>query len=225
MTVPFDYDSDPDRYRRGMRVTRAHAAASLYYTVAAALRDAGAGLVLDVGCGEGPLRAALPADGPRLVGLDASATMLRAHPAPVVRAAATALPFRERAFDAVVAVNVLDHLADPRVAVRAARRVLREGGLLLAAATSRRDAPELHEFWTPTPTSFDAEDAPSLVNEIFEQVEPRWWDAPLVTLPDPEAVRDFLLARHATPDTAEAAAATLPTPLPVTKRGVLVLAR
>ena len=37
-------------------------------------------LVLDVGCADGPLRAALPEAGPRLVGLDASAPMLRDDP-------------------------------------------------------------------------------------------------------------------------------------------------
>jgi hypothetical protein len=78
--------------------------------------------------------------------------------------------------------------------------------------------------WRPTPTSFDAEDAPGLVAEVFAEVKPEWWDAPLLTLPDRDAVRDFLVTRHAPRDAVEAAAAALPTPLPVTKRGVLVRA-
>lgn len=224
-TTPFDYDDDPERYRRGMRQAGAHASASLYDRVAAVLADAGARQVLDVGCGEGPLARALPADGPHVVGLDASATMLRSHPAPAVRADATALPFRGQAFDAVVAVNVLDHLPDPLAALREAGRVLTPDGLLVVATTSRHDAPELSGFWRPTPTSFDAEDAPGLVAEVFAEVDPQWWDAPLLTLPDQEAVRDFLLTRHAPRDAVEAAAAALPTPLKVTKRGVLVRAR
>lgn len=64
-----DYDPDPARYRRGMATTRDHAVASLYDGVAARLRDATR--VLDVGCTEGVLRAALP-QVTWVVGLDAS---------------------------------------------------------------------------------------------------------------------------------------------------------
>lgn len=84
----------------------------------------------------------------RVVGLDRSATMLRAHGhEPVVQADAGALPFATGVFDAVVAVNMLYHLADPVVAIREARRVLAPGGLFVAATTSRRDSPELARVW------------------------------------------------------------------------------
>ncbi|WP_222263019.1 hypothetical protein [Modestobacter marinus] len=71
-----DYDSAPERYRLGMAVTRAHSSASLYAEVASRLVALGAQRVLDVGGGDGPLRAELPA-GPELVGLDAAAAMVR----------------------------------------------------------------------------------------------------------------------------------------------------
>jgi ubiquinone/menaquinone biosynthesis C-methylase UbiE len=61
------------------------------------------------------------------VGLDASVTMLGAHPPPVVQADATALPFMVGVFDVAVAVNVLGHLADPTVAIGEAHRVLAPG--------------------------------------------------------------------------------------------------
>jgi SAM-dependent methyltransferase len=112
-------------------VTRQHltAAQSLYDHLAGVLAGARVRRVLDIGCGEGALRATLQARlRPRLVGLDASATMLRAHPPPVVRADATALPFVAGAFDATVAVNVLDHLPEPTVAIDQAHRVLVPGG-------------------------------------------------------------------------------------------------
>lgn len=94
VTVPFDYDATPERYRLGIHNTRAHCAINLYDRVALMLNELQAGLVLDVGCADGVLRAALPTSGPRLIGVDASATLLRAHPPPVVRADAAQLPFR-----------------------------------------------------------------------------------------------------------------------------------
>jgi len=135
--VPCDYDSDPGRYRRGMHVARAHTAGDLYARVARLLGELGAGTVLDVGCADGVLRAALPAPGPWLVGLDTSRTLLRDHPAPVVQADAARLPVRDRAVDAVTAVNVLYHLPDPMPAVHEARRVLRASGRHQARSADR----------------------------------------------------------------------------------------
>ena len=132
MPVPFDYDATPERYRLGMQVANDHGSVSLYDRVAQQLRDLEIGVVLDVGCADGVLRRALGSSGPRLVGLDASPVLLRCHPPPVVRADAARLPFADGAFDAVTALNVLYHLADPVPALHAARRVLRRGGHLLA---------------------------------------------------------------------------------------------
>jgi SAM-dependent methyltransferase len=221
--VVFDYDSAPERYRLGMAVARAHSSASLYAAVAARLAALRVRRVLDVGCGDGPLRVELPA-GPLLVGLDAAAAMVLAHPAPVVRADAERLPFAGASFDAVTALNVLYHLADPRPALAEARRVLRPGGTLLASAIARDDSPELAPFWRRPGTSFDAEEAPSLVAEVFGPVAVHRWDAPLVTLPDATAVRDYLLGRQAPPDAAARAAEELRPPVRVTKRGALVIA-
>jgi SAM-dependent methyltransferase len=228
MTTPFDYDRDPERFRLATRVTEQHltAARSLYDQLAEVLVGVRATRVLDIGCGEGALRAALPAQlQPRLVGLDASATMLRAHPPPVVQADAAALPFVAGVFDAAVAVNVLDHLPEPTVAIDQARRVLAPGGILVAATTSRHDSPELAHVWRPPPSSFDAEDAPGLVASVFGQVQVERWDAPLVRLPDRDAVRDYLIARFVAPQAAVAAAERVTTPVTITKRGAVIHAR
>jgi SAM-dependent methyltransferase len=150
--------------------------------------------------------------------------MVRAHPAPVVRGDAARLPFADDSFDAVAALDVLYHLADPRPALREARRVLRAGGTLLASAIARTDSPELARFWRRPAASFDAGDAPALVAEVFDRVTVHRWDAPLVTLPDASAVRDYLLGRQAPADATERAAEELPTLLRVTKRGALVVA-
>jgi SAM-dependent methyltransferase len=227
VTTPFDYDTDPRRFRLASRVTRERLLAerSLYELLAEALDALGARRVLDIGCGEGALRSAVPAGlRPRLVGLDASPTMLAAHPPPVVQADATALPFRIGAFDAAVAVNVLDHLADPAAALAEARRALAPDGLFVAATASRHDSPELAHVWRPPPASFDAEDGPGLVASVFGEVRVERWDAPLVRLPDRAAVRDYLIARFVPHEAAVTAARQVTTPATITKRGALIYA-
>ena len=106
MPTPFDYDRDPDRFRRASRLTRRHLTGtpSLYAHLAELLAEADPRRILDIGCGEGALRAALPAAlKARLVGLDASVTMLAGHPPPVVQADAAALPVVTGGVDAAVA--------------------------------------------------------------------------------------------------------------------------
>jgi SAM-dependent methyltransferase len=228
MTTPFDYDRHPERFRLAARVTREHLTAtqSLYDHLAELLVGVRARRVVDIGCGEGALRAALPAPmQARLVGLDASASMLGAHPPPVVQADAAALPFLAGVFDAAVAVNVLDHIPKPTVAIEQAHRVLVPGGILLAATSSRHDSPELAHVWRPPPSSFDAEDGPGLVASVFGKVQVERWHAPLVRLPDRDAVRDYLIARFLAPGAAVAAAEQVTTPVTITKRGALIHAR
>jgi SAM-dependent methyltransferase len=101
--------------------------------------------------------------------------------------------------DAAVAVNVLDHLTDPSAAVAEAHRALAPGGVFLAATASRHDSPELAAVWRPPPSSFDAEDGPGLVAAVFPRVEAERWDAPLIRLPDRDAVRDYLIAVRGPP--------------------------
>jgi SAM-dependent methyltransferase len=98
-------------------------------------------------------------------------------------AGAAALPFRNDVLDAVVAVDVLYHLAEPGAAIVEAHRVLHPRDVFIAAAPSRHDSPELAEVWRPTPSTFDTEEAPALIGSVFPDPQVRPWDAPLVTLP------------------------------------------
>jgi ubiquinone/menaquinone biosynthesis C-methylase UbiE len=87
--------------------------------------------VLDLGCGKGRFARALHERGACTVGLDASARMLgEAHGLARVRASAARLPFPHATFDAVVAIEVFEHLhrraLDAALAEMA--RVLRPGG-------------------------------------------------------------------------------------------------
>jgi hypothetical protein len=81
------------------------------------------------------------------------------------------------------------------------------------------------DVWRPPPASFDAQHGPGLVATVFGGVEVERWDAPMVRLPDPGAVRDYLVARFVAPERAAAAAARVAAPVTVTKRGALLRAR
>jgi SAM-dependent methyltransferase len=179
--------------------------------------------VLDVGCGEGELARHLPEGA--WVGLDSSAEMLARAPRPAVRGEATALPFPEASFPSVALLYVLYHLQQPVRALAEARRVLRGGGVVAVAAPSRDDSPEFAHALPHTPLTFDAELAPELLSELFSEVEVERWDDPLLELPDAVAVRDYLLGKRVSRETAERTAAATRVPIRVTKRGALVFAR
>ncbi len=214
--VPDDYDIDPGRWR-------AHDSAWLrggdpFGHVAGRIVSADARPVLDVGGGTGALGRALPEGWPVVV-LDTSVSQLRDAPAPKLRASALALPVGSSCAGAVAMLWMLYHLDDPAVAIAEAHRVLRDRGVFVAATISRFSDPELTDGYAPT--TFDAEDAPTIVRRVFDEVEVVSWDAPLVDLPDREAVVAFCRS-HFLPR--EAADRVVP-PVTLTKRGCFLYAR
>ena len=102
---------------------------------------------------------------------------------------------------------------------------MRPGGLIAVSAPSRHDSPELAHALPKGPLTCDAELAPGLLRELFEELEVVCWDAPLVELPTARAVRDYLVGKQVAPDRARAAAEAVKLPLSVTKRGALLFAR
>jgi ubiquinone/menaquinone biosynthesis C-methylase UbiE len=95
---------------------------------------------LDLGCGEGRVARDLEKRGHRVVGVDASPTLLRsahsAHPAGrYVVGDARALPFPERSFDLAVAYNSLMDIEDMPLAVAETGRVLDPGGRFSVCVT------------------------------------------------------------------------------------------
>lgn len=100
--------------------------------------------IVDIGAGEGSvllgfedasMRVALDIDTGRL----ARAATSRAPGGPlfVLVADAGAIPFAGGVFDVAIMYDVLEHVPEPTAAVREARRVLRDDGLILVTAANR----------------------------------------------------------------------------------------
>ena len=87
-------------------------------------------MVLDVGCGAGPLRTCHPG----YIGLDLSHSALRHFAGRRLCADASALPLRDRAIGAVASITTIEHLCEPVRFLLEADRVLLSGGILIISA-------------------------------------------------------------------------------------------
>jgi ubiquinone/menaquinone biosynthesis C-methylase UbiE len=108
--------------------------------------------LLDVGCGTGRFLHLLAERFPtlRLTGLDPAAQSLNSLRAGVQRlvGGALCLPIADGAFDAVIAIESLEHSLRPTLAMQELLRVLKPGGRLLVIDKNRRlQASCEHEVW------------------------------------------------------------------------------
>jgi SAM-dependent methyltransferase len=127
---------------------------------------------LDLACGEGRLSRYLRSIGHRVTGADAAPTMVRlaaGHPGapPAVLADAAALPFRDEAFDLVVAHMCLHDIDRMPAAVAEAARVLEPGGRLCASIP--------HPVNSAGEFQGRGEDAPFLIEGSYLDAAPADW--------------------------------------------------
>ncbi len=106
---------------------------------------------LDIGCGAGRALQLAGRRGARAAGLDASPALLeharRRSPGADLRLGDMQdLPFDERSFDVVSAINALQYADDPARALAQARRVLRPGGILAVVTWSDTENMEAARF-------------------------------------------------------------------------------
>lgn len=107
---------------------------------------------LDVGTGTGVVAAALRDAGHEVTAIDAEPSMLD-HAVSVheniafLLGALPDLPFADGAFDAAVANFVVNHLPQPRAAVRELARVTRPGGSVLVTIWPAAPVSAMNEMW------------------------------------------------------------------------------
>jgi 2-polyprenyl-3-methyl-5-hydroxy-6-metoxy-1,4-benzoquinol methylase len=116
---------------------------AIYRTVVRLLAGRGAsGTVADVGCGTGDLWRALAGTFTRCIGIDA----VRYDGLPIdvdFRLAdleSTPLPIAEASVDAAAAVEVIEHLDNPRALVRELVRIVRPGGWIVVTTPNQLSA-------------------------------------------------------------------------------------
>lgn len=92
--------------------------------------------VLDIGCGSGWIAERLQQHGAEAYGVDTSQAAIalaagKVDPSRLRCGTLASAKFETGFFDAAVAVHVLEHVEDPAAFVTEARRILKEGGILL----------------------------------------------------------------------------------------------
>lgn len=115
--------------------------------------------VVNVGCGV--VRRFEPAGSGRYL-----ATDLRVLPNVDFASDATALPLADRSVDTVVALELLEHVTDPREVLGELKRILRPGGTVIVSVPSTVPRHDEHDYWRYT-----AEGLSRLGSDVFGRGE------------------------------------------------------
>jgi SAM-dependent methyltransferase len=140
---------------------------------------AGSARVLDVGCGEGHITAAIRSTFPQaeISGLDCSLTAI-SHAVQAfsgidfIVGNAYDLPYSRGYFDAVVCNNIWEHVPDPLRLLQAISRVLRPEGVLILSTPNRYHVGNLAHVLTGRPVSLRSEHHVTeyTIGQVLEQL-------------------------------------------------------
>ena len=195
--VANDYDSFAEAYAAETESNLING----YYTRPAILDLAGdvAGRrILDVGCGAGPLLAALRERGAIVTGVDPSAKMLELARQRLGEGAALhqaglgggPLPFPDGAFDDVIACLVLHYLEDWKAPLAELRRVLAPGGRLIVAVNH----PFVYKLLYPDADYFATREYSEEYTFNGQSAVLTYWHRPLHAMTDAFTAAGFRIA-------------------------------
>ncbi|WP_164214582.1 class I SAM-dependent methyltransferase [Virgibacillus sp. YIM 98842] len=109
--------------------------------------------ILDIGCADGYGSLKLAKAGYHVIGTDISGEMIRrakdqATPgqATFIKGDVNDLPFGDREFDGIMAINVLEWTADPAKALKEIFRVVKENGLLCIGLLGPTAGPRMNSY-------------------------------------------------------------------------------
>src|ERR1044072_1768084 len=131
-------------FEESARMSRGQSDDAVYETVAAALarRGAGGGLLVDVGCGGGGRRGFLGGGRGAARGVGVDLIRYEERPAEVEFKRAELnhepVPLPDACADAVVAVETIEHLENPRAFVRELTRLTRPGGWVVVTTPNQQ---------------------------------------------------------------------------------------
>lgn len=193
--------NDYDRFAEAYSAENENSLVNAYYERPAMLALAGdvAGRrILDVGCGSGPLSAALLDRGAVVNGIDVSAGMLALAGRRLgddvdlhVADLRERLPFADGTFDDVVASLVLHYLEDWAPALAELRRVLRPGGRLIASVEHPFVA---YTFQDPRPDYFATTGYTFTWRFDGQSAPMKFWRKPLHAMTEAFTAAGFRLA-------------------------------
>jgi len=144
---------------------------------------------VELGCGSGHGTASLGDAAALLCGVDRVAPDAASRTAQVryLRADLRRLPLREKSFDAAISFQVIEHLEDPGLLVRALARCLHPGGVALVSTPNVRMSDGVNPYHV---REYAADELAACLREGFAEVE-------VLGVGMTPAVRAYMAARSA----------------------------